>query len=154
MPLINCEVEFKLKWAKYCALPAACADNIDTNSNNIIFTIKDTKLYVSVITLSAENNQKLSKIVNKWFERSVYWNECKTKSENKSTTNEYKYFLESNFVVINILSILVYANQDVNAKRFQTRRYYLPKGIIDNYDVIINGKNFCNRTIYSNIKRF
>ena len=72
MPLINCEVEFKLKWAKYCALPAACADNIDTNSNNIIFTIKDTKLYVSVITLPAKDNQRLSKTLSKCFERSVY----------------------------------------------------------------------------------
>ena len=33
------------------------------------------------------------------------------KSGNKNATNEYRYFLESNFV-------LVYANQDANAKRF------------------------------------
>ena len=78
MPLIHCEEELKLKWTKYCALSAACADNIDTNSNNIIFTIKDLKLYVSVITLPAKDNQNLSKILRKWFERSVYWNECKT----------------------------------------------------------------------------
>ena len=63
-----------------------------------------------------------------------------------NTTNEYKYsVVYKSFVVINILSILVYTNQDVNAKRFQTRRYYLTKGIIDNYNVIINGKSFCNR---------
>ena len=34
----------------------------------------------------------------------------------------------------------VYANQDINAKRFKTRRDYLPKGIIKTYNVIINGK--------------
>ena len=34
----------------------------DDNSNNIIFSIKDTKLYVPVVTLSARDNQKLSKI--------------------------------------------------------------------------------------------
>ena len=28
-------------------------------------------------------NQKLSKVLNKGFETSVYWNECKTKSEKK-----------------------------------------------------------------------
>ena len=38
--------------------------------------------------------------------------------------------------------VLVYANQDVNSKRFKTRRYYLPKDIIKNSNVIINGKNF------------
>ena len=59
IPLINCKVELKLKWTKYCVLFAAEVDNNDTNSNNIIFIIKDTKLYVPVVTLSARDNQKL-----------------------------------------------------------------------------------------------
>ena len=66
MPLINCKVELKLKWTKYSVLSTAGADNTnDTNSNNIIFTIKDTKLYVPVVTLSARDNQKLSKRLSK-----------------------------------------------------------------------------------------
>ena len=44
MPLINCKVELKLKWTKYCGLTAAGADNTDANPNNITFTIKDTNL--------------------------------------------------------------------------------------------------------------
>ena len=56
------------------------------NVNNI-FTIKDRKLYVPVVTLSAKDNNKLSKLLSKGFERSVYWNEYKTKSENKNTTD-------------------------------------------------------------------
>ena len=59
MSLINCKVELKLKWAKYCGLIAAGADNTDANPNNITFTIKDTNLYVPVVTLSARDNQKL-----------------------------------------------------------------------------------------------
>ena len=55
MPFINCEIQLKLKWTKYCVLPAAGADNGNANSN-IIFTIKDTKLYVPVVTLSARDN--------------------------------------------------------------------------------------------------
>ena len=69
MPLINCKVEVKLKWTKYCVLTAAGADNVDAN---IIFTIKDTKLCVHVVTLSARDNQKLPKLLRKGFERSVY----------------------------------------------------------------------------------
>ena len=42
------------------------------NVNNVIFTIKYTKLYVAVVTLSARDNQKLSKLLSKGFERSVY----------------------------------------------------------------------------------
>ena len=37
---------------------------------------------------------------------------------------------------------LLYSNQDVNSKRFRTRRYYLPKWIIKNSNVIIVEKTF------------
>ena len=67
MPLINCKIELKLKLAKYCFLAAAGADNRDANLNNIIFTIKDTKLFVLVVTLSARGNQKLWKLLSKGF---------------------------------------------------------------------------------------
>ena len=43
MALINCKIELKLKWKKYCDLCAVAADNNDANYNNIVFTIKDTK---------------------------------------------------------------------------------------------------------------
>ena len=81
-------------------------------------------------------------LLEKEFKRSVYWNEYKTKSENKNTTNQYTYFLESIFVGVNRLFVLVYTNQDGNAKRFDGRKYYLPKCIVKNYNIIINGKNF------------
>ena len=59
-------------------LSAAGADNAndtvndDVYVNNIIFTINDTKLFLPVVTLSARDNQKLSKLLRKGFERSVY----------------------------------------------------------------------------------
>ena len=43
-------------------LTEAGADNNDGNSNNIIFTIKDTELYIPVVTLSTRVN-----IVNRLF---------------------------------------------------------------------------------------
>ena len=92
IPLINCKVELKLKWTNYWVLSANGNDN-DNGNANIIFTIKDTKLCVPVLTLSARDNQKLSKRLSKGFERSVYWNKYKTKSENKNTTSQYRYFL-------------------------------------------------------------
>ena len=48
----------------------------------ILFLLQKIQHYVPVVTLSA---QKLSKE----FEKLVYCNECKTKSKNKNTTNEY-----------------------------------------------------------------
>ena len=64
-PLINCKVELKLKWTKYCVLSAAGNENDNDRDDKIIFTIKDTKLHVSVATLSARNKQRLSKILSK-----------------------------------------------------------------------------------------
>ena len=111
-PLINCKVELKLKWANHCVLAANGNDNTNVNPNSIIFTIKDTTQYVPVVTLSTKDNQKLSKPLSKVFERSVYCSEYKTKTENKGTINEYKYFLESNTVGADRLFVLVYSNQD------------------------------------------
>ena len=53
---------------KYFVLSAAGNDNeiaIDANANKIVFTTKDTKLYVLVVTLSARNNKKISKLLSK-----------------------------------------------------------------------------------------
>ena len=126
----------------------------NNDNNNILFTIKDTKLYVPVGTLSARDNQKLPKRLSKGFERSVYWNVCKTKSENKNTTTEYRYFYESKFVGVNRLFGLVNRNEDNNAKRFNAWKYYLPKCIIKNNNLIIDGKNLYDQPIDSDIKRY
>ena len=92
----------------------------NANTNNIIRTIKDTKLYVCVVTLSVRENQRLLKFLSN--ERWVYWNEYKTESENEDTTNEHRYFLESNSVVINRLFVLVYSNENNSSKRFKTQK--------------------------------
>ena len=67
--MINCKIKMKLKWAKYCLLYGNGNDNANDNPNNIILTIKDTKLCVPVVTLLPKNNQKLSKLLSKEFER-------------------------------------------------------------------------------------
>ena len=59
---------------KVLCFVCSCTDNANGNNddNNIIFTIKETKLYVPIVTLSARGNQKLSKLLSKEFERSVH----------------------------------------------------------------------------------
>ena len=99
----------------------------DANPNNIIFTIKDTKLYVPVATLSTKDNKKLSKLFSKGFERSVYWNEYKTKIESKNTKNEYRYFLGSNFVGVNRLFVLIYLNKNNDVKKIYNSKVLFTK---------------------------
>ena len=76
------------------------------------------------------------------------------KSEKRIATNEYRCFLEPNIVGVNRLFVIVYSNQDDSSKRFRSKRYYLPKGIIKNYNIIINGKSFYDQAIDSDIKRY
>ena len=60
--LINCKVELKLKWAKYCTLSAAGADNVNnSDSDNITSTIKDTNLYVSCVNFISKRQSKTIK---------------------------------------------------------------------------------------------
>ena len=93
-------------------------------------------------------NQKQTKFLSKRFERSVYWNEHKRKIENGNATNSYRDVLELNFVEVNKLLVLIYP------KKYSFKFYYLPKGIIWNYNIITNGKNFNYQPINSDIKWF
>ena len=67
MPLINCKLELKLKWKEHCVLAAVGDDDTIADPSNIIFTIKDTKLYDPALTLSAKDNKKISKLPSKGF---------------------------------------------------------------------------------------
>lgn len=49
----------------YLCLCVANTDNDGADSNNFVFFIPDTKLYVPVVTLSTEDKQKLSKLLSK-----------------------------------------------------------------------------------------
>ena len=68
IPLIDSKVKLLLKWYERCLLTAA---------TTATFTITDAKLYVPIVTLSLEDNSKLSKLLNEGFKRPIYWNEYK-----------------------------------------------------------------------------
>ena len=81
MQLINCKVELSLTWDPNCVL------------SNLVgaytFIITDAKYYVPIVTLSTEDNAKLSKLLSVGFERPVYWNKCKTIPNKKFDENDY-----------------------------------------------------------------
>ena len=91
MPLINCKVELSLKWIENCVLATA------TNANKVISKITDAKLYVPIVTLSIEDNAKLSKLLGEQFKRSIYWNKYKVIDNTVveiADNNEEKYIRE------------------------------------------------------------
>ena len=69
MPLINCEVNLILKWSSTCVI---------TNATGTGFAITYTKLYVPVVSLSAQNNTKLLQQLKSGFKRKMSWLMVKT----------------------------------------------------------------------------
>ena len=75
MPLINCKIKLSLTWKKECVL--------STDAGAAVFIINDEKLYIPVVTLSKEGNKDFIEQQNKGFQRSIYWNEYKTKEKDE-----------------------------------------------------------------------
>ena len=109
MPLINWKVELSLNWIERCVLTVA---------NTATFKITDAKRYVRVVTLSAEDNADLSKLLRKWFERSVYWSKYKVIDNipvQIATQNEEKHIRElpdSCWQRVKRLFVLTYNNKE------------------------------------------
>ena len=76
MPLINCEAKLILDWSANCII-------IYTNVANQVstFTITETNLYVSVITLSTQDNTIVLPQLKNGFKRTISWHKYLTKPE-------------------------------------------------------------------------
>ena len=69
MPLINCEINLILTCFANCfTIDAPISNQVPT------FTITDTKLYVPVVTLSTQDNEKLLQQLKSDFRRTIKWN--------------------------------------------------------------------------------
>ena len=80
MPLINCEINLILTWSKICVLTskpyreAVAGDNSALGINapaNSTFTITDKNLYVPVVTLSTQVDNKLLEQFGTGFKRTI-----------------------------------------------------------------------------------
>ena len=85
IPLINCKVSLALSWSENCVITslekrlvtAAQGDSptvYDDSPTDTTFKITYTKLYVPVVTLSAENDNKLLEQLKTGFKRTIKWN--------------------------------------------------------------------------------
>ena len=77
MPLINCEASLTLPWPENCVLTSKATRNATPGVNIIInpvgvtLKIKDIKLCVLVVNLSAENDNKLLEQLQTGFKRTI-----------------------------------------------------------------------------------
>ena len=147
MPLINCKIKLNLTWKKECVL--------STDAGDAVFIINDTKMYVPVVTLSKEDNKDFFEQQNKGFERSIYWNEYKTKEINANTdANVFKYInLDLSFQGVHRLFVMVYNRANGQPTRNGQRKYYLTRINLEKYNVIIDGRNFYDNPVESDIEK-
>ena len=148
MPLINCKIKLHLTWKKEFVL--------STGDGEAVFIINDTKLYVPVVTLSKEDNKDFIEQKNKGFQRSIYWNEYKTKEINENAdANVFKYInLDPSFQDVNRLFVMAYNGANGQPTRNGQQKYYLPRIDLEKYNVIIDGRNFYDNPIESDIEKY
>ena len=83
---------------------------LSNQAGDAVFIINNMKIYVPVVTLSKEDNKDFIEQQNKGFQRSIYWNEYKTKEKKEDgNANETKYIsLDPSFQGVNRLFVIAY----------------------------------------------
>ena len=149
MPLINCKLELSLSSDINCVL-----SYLHGASN---FTITDTKIYVPIVTLSIENNKKLSKLLSEGFKRPVYWNKYKIIPNKTYNENDYiRELLDASYQGVKRLFVLAYRDRG-GAKRATADfhiRHCLPRVKIENCNIEIDGRSFFDQPINDLIKQY
>ena len=104
-----------------------------------------------IIKILLNNEQQ-----NKDFQRSIYWNEYKTKVKNEDAdANAFKYIsLDPSFQGVNRFFLMSYNREDGEPTRDDKQRYYLPRIDFKKYNVIIDGRNFYDNPIESDIEKY
>ena len=131
MSLINCEINLILTWYKNCvltdmitratggvSLPAIAAPT------SASFAIKDCKLYVPVVTLSAENDNKLLEQLTVGFKRTIKWSQYRSEMSDQTKNNNSNYLIDPSFANVNKLFVLSFENE---TDRTAFSKYYVPK---------------------------
>ena len=153
LPLINTKLYMELSWTKYSVL---CNEN-----QNSIFQITKCELYIPIVPLNTETNNKLSELLSKVFERTGVWNEYKSKIERVTIPQNDNMFRRTTLAVsfpgVSKLFVTPCETDDIerNANTEESKaRYYLPRAEIKDYNVLIDGRNFYDQNVNSSIVRY
>ena len=129
------------------------------NNDDTTFKIKMKNLYFRIVTLSTEDNVKLTKQLNKRFKRFAYWNESETKMDSINLDNNKasRIYFDASFQGVKRLFVLVYDNNnngDKKAERNNHRKYFLPIVNITNSNVLVDGRIFYDQSVGDQIKKY
>ena len=110
------------------------------------FQIKDTKLYVPVVTLSKENDTMLLENLKSGFKKTIKWNKYRSQMTIQNNNNNLNYLIDPTFTNVNRLFVLSFERiEEDNIKkdnRNSFSHYYVPNIQIKDFNVLIDGKSF------------
>ena len=180
MPLVNCKIDLELTWHKVCMISSVNA----AAGQEVSFMITNTKLYVPAVTLSTKDNTNLTKQLSEGFKRTIYWNQYVSKSFPETPhkkTGITRFALDAAFQGVNRLFVLAFedgvnrlfvlafentrADETADALaprnlvanrviRDSYRKYFVPRVDITSYNVLIDGRNFCDQPINDSIRKY
>ena len=146
MALISCEINLILTWSENCVTSNAAANQATT------FAITDSKLYVPVVTLSTDDNSKLLQRLKSGFKHTVNWNKYEPKTTAQNALNQYFDFLiEQSFQGVKRLFVLTF---NANDSRIGHSRYFLPTEKVEDYNVMIDRRDFFDQEIRNDIRTY
>ena len=145
MPFINCEINLILTWPENCIISNAAANQNTTSA------ITDTKLYVPVLTLSTQDNAKLFQKLKSCLKRTINYNKYQSIVTTQPPNQYLDYLIDPSFQKLNRLFVLIFG---INANRLGRTRCYFPTVKIEDYNIIIDGKNFFKQPIKNDIKTY
>ena len=96
-------------------------------------------MYVPVVTLSAENDNKLLEQLKTLFNRTIKWKKYRSEMSNQTKINNLNYLIDPTFTNVNRLFVLSFENEN---DRISFAKYYVPKVEIKDFNVLIDGKPF------------
>ena len=112
------------------------------------FQIKGTKLYVPVVTLSKESDIKLLEKLKSRFKRTIKWNKYRSQTTIQNNNNNLNYLINPTFTKASRLFVLsferIVENNVKKDHRDSFSHYYVPQVQIKDFNVLINGKRFCD----------
>ena len=101
--------------------------------------IKDTKLYVPVVTLSTQDDKEFLEQLKLGFKRTLTWSKCRSEMTTQTKTNNLNYLIDAIFNKVNRLFVLSFENEK---DKTSFSNYYTPKVEIKDFNVLIDGKCF------------
>ena len=119
IPLISCEVSLELKWDKNCVITSIQREiNLDGGNTEAptgaTLAIDDCKLYVSVVTLSKDDETKLLTNLKLGFKREIIWNKYRSQMTTEPINNNLNKLVDPTFTNVNRLFVLAYPTADMN----------------------------------------